>query len=178
MGQNNQEYRLKYWVTRSSVRSFARTAHSFACSALLASLARTLRCAPTSASSWDKKRIFVQGVMPDNHSTPFPRRRSESGQHVARRRRRLRRRRRSGRRIPGQSIGAGRIYANESGDGTQLRTEQRQSRVFLAQCHVTRSARTSVSGWRHGWRWRYVTRRRYVTRLRGAHVTRSRRAYA
>ena len=32
VGQNNQEYRLKYWATRSSVRSFARTAHSFACS--------------------------------------------------------------------------------------------------------------------------------------------------
>ena len=36
VGQNNQEYRLKYWATRSSVRSFARTAHSFACSGLLA----------------------------------------------------------------------------------------------------------------------------------------------
>ena len=31
----------KYWATRSSVRSFARTTHSFAYSALLASLART-----------------------------------------------------------------------------------------------------------------------------------------
>ena len=40
MGQNNQKYRLKYWATRSSVRSFARTAHSFACSALLALLVR------------------------------------------------------------------------------------------------------------------------------------------
>ena len=29
VGQNNQEYRLKYWAIRSSVRSFARTAHSF-----------------------------------------------------------------------------------------------------------------------------------------------------
>ena len=28
MGQNNQEYRLNYWATRSSVRSFA---HSLAC---------------------------------------------------------------------------------------------------------------------------------------------------
>ena len=27
VGQNNQEYRLKYWATYSSVRSFARTAH-------------------------------------------------------------------------------------------------------------------------------------------------------
>ena len=32
----NQESRLKYWATRSSARSFARTAHSVACSALLA----------------------------------------------------------------------------------------------------------------------------------------------
>ena len=39
VGQNNQESRLEYWATRSSVRSFARTAHSFACSALVALLA-------------------------------------------------------------------------------------------------------------------------------------------
>ena len=39
VGQNNQKYRLKYWATRSSVRSFARTIHSFACSALFTSLA-------------------------------------------------------------------------------------------------------------------------------------------
>ena len=36
---NKQEYRLKYWATRSSVRSFARTAHSFTCFGLLALLA-------------------------------------------------------------------------------------------------------------------------------------------
>ena len=30
MVENSQEYRLKYWATRSSVRLFARTAHSFA----------------------------------------------------------------------------------------------------------------------------------------------------
>ena len=41
MLQNNQEYRRKRWATRSSVRSFARTAHSFACSALLALLAHS-----------------------------------------------------------------------------------------------------------------------------------------
>ena len=29
MVENSQEYRLKYWDTRSSVRSFARTAHSW-----------------------------------------------------------------------------------------------------------------------------------------------------
>ena len=37
MGQNNQEYRMKNWATCSSIRSFARTAHSFTCSTLLAS---------------------------------------------------------------------------------------------------------------------------------------------
>ena len=31
MVDNSQEYRLKYWATRSCVRSFARTPHSFAC---------------------------------------------------------------------------------------------------------------------------------------------------
>ena len=39
VGQINQKPRRKYWATRSSVRSFARTAHLFACSGLLASLA-------------------------------------------------------------------------------------------------------------------------------------------
>ena len=39
MVENSQEYRLKHWATRSSVRSFVRTAHSFVCSRLLASLA-------------------------------------------------------------------------------------------------------------------------------------------
>ena len=41
VGQNNQESRRKHWATRSSVCSFARTACSFACSALLALLARS-----------------------------------------------------------------------------------------------------------------------------------------
>ena len=40
MVQNQQESRLKYWATCSSVCSFACTAHSFTCSKLLASLAR------------------------------------------------------------------------------------------------------------------------------------------
>ena len=39
MVENSQDYRLYYWATRSSVRSFARTAHSLACSGLFASLA-------------------------------------------------------------------------------------------------------------------------------------------
>ena len=34
MVQNSQKSRLEYWATRSSVRSFARTAHAFACSRL------------------------------------------------------------------------------------------------------------------------------------------------
>ena len=41
VGQNDPEYRLKYWATCSSIRSFARTAHLFPRSALLASLARS-----------------------------------------------------------------------------------------------------------------------------------------
>ena len=59
---NSQEYRRKYWATRSSVRSFARTAHSFAWCGLLASialsaaltrlLARSLRPLPR---SWDSE---------------------------------------------------------------------------------------------------------------------------
>ena len=39
MGQNSQELGRKYWATCSSVCSFARTTHSFACFKLLASLA-------------------------------------------------------------------------------------------------------------------------------------------
>ena len=50
VGQSSHEYRLKYWATRSSVRTFAHTADLFACSALLASLARyaVLTCSLTS----------------------------------------------------------------------------------------------------------------------------------
>ena len=39
MVENSQEYKLKYWATHSSVRLFGCTAHSFACSGQLASLA-------------------------------------------------------------------------------------------------------------------------------------------
>ena len=35
VGQIKQEPRREYWATRLSVRLFARTTHSFACSALL-----------------------------------------------------------------------------------------------------------------------------------------------
>ena len=61
VGQNNQEYRLEYWVTRSSIRLFARTAYLFACSAILTlltcfaaltcSLSRSLRSLPCSWES-------------------------------------------------------------------------------------------------------------------------------
>ena len=40
VGQNNQEYRLKYWAFHSSVRSFARTTHLF--TRLLTSLTPSL----------------------------------------------------------------------------------------------------------------------------------------
>ena len=59
MGQINQEYRLEYWATRSSVRLFARTAHLFACFGLFASLApsaaltRLLIC--SLPRSWDRE---------------------------------------------------------------------------------------------------------------------------
>ena len=64
MVENSQEYRLKYWATRSSVRSFARTARLFACSGLLVllapsaaltrSLARSLRSLPR---SWESELL-------------------------------------------------------------------------------------------------------------------------
>ena len=40
-GSENQELQHKYWVTCFSVCSFTGTAHSFACSALLALLTRS-----------------------------------------------------------------------------------------------------------------------------------------
>ena len=53
VGQNNQEYRMEYWATRL----FARTAHWFASSALLTSLARseelTHLLADSLPTSWD-----------------------------------------------------------------------------------------------------------------------------
>ena len=62
VGQHNQESRLNYWATRLSIRSFACTTHSFACSRLLASLApsaalnRLLACSLRSLPrSWEKE---------------------------------------------------------------------------------------------------------------------------
>ena len=51
MVENREEHRCEYWATRSSVRSFARTAHSFACSGLLASLAPSAALTCSLASS-------------------------------------------------------------------------------------------------------------------------------
>ena len=69
MVDNSQEYRLKYWATRSSVRSFARTAHSVACFALLAaltrSLARSLRSLPR---SWESEFLMSHNVLVLSHS--------------------------------------------------------------------------------------------------------------
>ena len=75
MVDNSQEYRLQYWATRSSVRSFARIAHSFACSGLLASLApsavltrslaRSLRSLPR---SWESKFLMSQNDLVLSHS--------------------------------------------------------------------------------------------------------------
>ena len=63
--------RVEYWVIRSSVCSFARTAHSFAWSALLASLARSAALIHLFARSFthslshfgaDGKKVFVYGL--------------------------------------------------------------------------------------------------------------------
>ena len=72
---NKQESRRKYWATRSSVRLFARTAHSFACSGLLASLApsaeltrslaRSLRSLPR---SWESESLMSQNDPVLSHS--------------------------------------------------------------------------------------------------------------
>ena len=51
--QNCKESGRKYWATRSSIRSFTRTAHSFACSALLATLIHLL--ARSLASLWENE---------------------------------------------------------------------------------------------------------------------------
>ena len=53
MVHDKQEYRLKYWVTRSAVCLFACTAHLFACSSLIHSLAHfTHSRAPGTLNDW------------------------------------------------------------------------------------------------------------------------------
>ena len=77
MGQNDKNSRCKYWATRSSIRSFACTAHSFTCSALLAllvrsavlthSLARSLCSHP---SSWESEWLHGYFFWVFFHSGP------------------------------------------------------------------------------------------------------------
>ena len=67
MVHNNQEPRCNYWATRLSVRSFARTAHSFTCSALIAALVRLLAHFAHSLSCGKvNDRMGYQAVL--NHS--------------------------------------------------------------------------------------------------------------
>ena len=78
--QNSHESRRKYWATRSSVHSFARTAHSSACSTLLAPLClpaplRSFVCslAHRLPSSWESEWFLVVFFLfcSDNpHSAP------------------------------------------------------------------------------------------------------------
>ena len=64
VGQVNQKPRRKYWATRSSIHSFARTAHSFACFRLLASLApsaalaRSLRSIRSLPRLWEREFLM------------------------------------------------------------------------------------------------------------------------
>ena len=71
MVDNSQEYRRKYWATRLSVRSFARTAFSFACSGLLASLAPSAalaRSLPSLPRSWESELLISQNDLALSHS--------------------------------------------------------------------------------------------------------------
>ena len=79
---NEPESRRKYWATRSSVRSFTRTGHSFACSGLLAALtrllARSLRSLPR---SWESELLTSQNDLVLSHSaatSAFPRHHSST----------------------------------------------------------------------------------------------------
>ena len=72
-----QDSRRKYWATRSSIRSFTCTAHSFACPELLALLApyaglthllaRYLRSLPR---SWESELLMSQNDLVLSHSAP------------------------------------------------------------------------------------------------------------
>ena len=70
--QNNHESKRKYWATRSSVLSFVRTAHSYSCSVLFASLARSaeLTCLFTRslALSWESGWLFLLFLSVLDHS--------------------------------------------------------------------------------------------------------------
>ena len=76
-----QEWRRKYWATRLSVRSFARTAHSFACSGLLASLAPSAGLTSALAyslwslpRSWESEFLMSQNDLVLSHSGMVPQR--------------------------------------------------------------------------------------------------------
>ena len=80
MVDNSQEYRLKHWTTRLSVCSFARTAHSFACSGLLASLAPSAALTRSLARSlcslprsWESEVLMSQNDLILSHSGLVPR---------------------------------------------------------------------------------------------------------
>ena len=73
MVQKDQKSRFKFWATRSSVRSFVRTIHSFACCALLALLARP--AALTRSLVRSLAHFLARGTVNDwiaNLSVPFP----------------------------------------------------------------------------------------------------------
>ena len=75
MVQNSQGSRQKYWATYSSICSFVCTTHSFACSALHASLARSaaitrlLACSLRSLPrSWESELLKFQNGLNLPHS--------------------------------------------------------------------------------------------------------------
>ena len=65
---NKQEKRHKYWATRSSIPSFARTAHSFACSGLLASLAPSAALTRSFPRSWESEFLMSPTDLVLSHS--------------------------------------------------------------------------------------------------------------
>ena len=74
--QSSHELRRKYWVTHLSIRSFACTGQSYACSALLASLASStaLICLLTHSlpSSWESVSLDISkrpSFVPQDHES-------------------------------------------------------------------------------------------------------------
>ena len=72
---NKQESRCKYWAPHSSVHSFTRTAHSFACTALLALLARSAalthllaRSLHSLPRSWESEFLMSYNDLVFSHS--------------------------------------------------------------------------------------------------------------
>ena len=86
VGQNSQEYRRKYWAIRSSVRSFARTAHSSACSGLLTSLAHSsaltrslVHSLSSLPRSWENELLMSQNDLVLSHSAAIGHRKPWAG---------------------------------------------------------------------------------------------------